>query len=287
MSSGGYSIRVPVYEQREVTDADLERSFQIDRNFYMAEARGVNVIASRTVPIVHTRSDGSVYDGTLEVLITNRYGDRRMASILRMLQIMLGNERGAQFYYDAKPYIQGGYIALTDWDGTEQFIRNVSFQQTLQAINYPPEITEEIAQEYLHFVSMGGFKKAAATLDDEQAMTGFTSQVETLYESALSIRQQVHDKHPGIETDVVSKLYEILRKIKKIDNDTLDKNRRERNDTSKRLRVSAMPLLCNSAGIDTLFAACSINSSPLPVDDAASLPTAASTDVTTPDLSDD
>lgn len=243
-SEDSITIRQPVYETLELTDEDLEKSVQIDKEFYMAayhlgRSLTPRIPQTKQLPIVHTRSDGSVFDGTLEVILVDHYRDRRIASTLRMYQIMFGRVPGAQLYYDLKPHCKGGYRSLTDFEDESRFMNDTPFEGLIQAVNYHPDRARRYIDEFNHFKSAGGFKKASSTLDDEEELRKAKESLQNVYDIVFCVRQNVHTKFPNIAEEVANFAYDIARKIKLISSHDLTRDDTEIH-LGKRIRSNSV-----------------------------------------------
>lgn len=233
------TIRQPVYESLELTDEDLEKSVQIDKEFFLSNrTQYQRPTQTKEVPIVHTRSDGSVFDGTLEVLLVDHYKDRRVASTLRMFQIMFGRVPGAQLYYDLKPHVKGGYRTLTDLEEDNRYMDGSPFENLIQAVNYHPDRARKYIDEFNHFKSVGGFKKASSSLTDDEELRKAKDSIENVFSIVFSVRKNVHMKFPNIDEKVYDMVYDLSRRIKEISSHDLERD--DETQLSKRPRDNAV-----------------------------------------------
>lgn len=232
------TIRKPVYELHELNDEDLEKSVQIDKNFFLAKyAKDRQPPQCKQVPIVHTRSDGTVFDGTIEVILVNSYGDRRVASSLRMFQIMFGRVPGAQFYYDLKHLFGDGYRKLTEFE-EEGYPTNSSFERLIQAVNYPPDRAQRYIDEFDHFKSVGGFKKASDSLDDADRARQLEDTITSTFEIVFHACRDIHMRYPNLSEKAAHMRYELARKIKDITSHDLERADDERSGKRARGNVA-------------------------------------------------
>lgn len=267
MTSTGVYIYSPVTQGSEVTQEDLEKSIKLDIElFTKGDGRDNKIIRTEKVAFEYVRRDGSVSSGLIDVFIVDRYRDRRMISVLRLFQIIFGETRGAQFYYDTKAYIRGGLIGLTEWDKESQYYSDSSIKQVLQAVNYVPEKMEGYMKDYFHFMESGGMKKASDSLEDKEKLSSLDDEIKMSYQRLCTICVDVHKNHPAIYEDVRTLVYNFARRVKEIDPSAIERERQDRESmdpqdmqkTLQRLSSHRLAYDCNEV-LSEFSAACSID----------------------------
>lgn len=286
--STGITVRVPSYVEKVITKEEIEKVIANDKRIFITgpglSSRGY---VEKLVFVKHVRSNGTTFEGDVNVL-THGYGRERMISVMHLLEIIFGKVLAVQFYYAAKPHMEGGYIELTGWDRLGCYM-SISFTRLLQAVNFSADHIREYLREYEHFRDAGGMSKAAMTLDDEEALVHTKERIGHIRDTIMELRVSTHERHPSIENAVVDQLNDLLREMKNLSQNDIEEYSNNESDSFKRQRsagilVSSMPTSCGTVihslpGLDTIING--VASLPL---DEQSLPVAQSSN---PDLCDD
>lgn len=259
--SGGITVRFPSYVEKVVSQKEIEKVVANDKHIFISgPGLSSRRCAEKIVFVKHTRSDGTTFEGDVEVL-THGYGRERMISVMHLLEIIFEKALAVQFYYAAKPHMEGGYVELTGWDRRDYYM-SVSFTRLLQAVNFSADDTREYLREYEHFRDAGGMSKAAMTLDDEEALVHTKERLGYIRDTIMELRVSTHEKHPSIENVVVDQLNDLLREMKNLSQNDIEEYSNNKSDSSKRQRsagilVSSMPSFCNAVrslpGLDTII----------------------------------